>query len=200
MKRLSLMVLVLAAFVMLTLSSSAMADNVALYKSVALNGTFFTDADGWGSGVVSPAGRIVNGIFAGEMTQWNVDGVWWNGSIYPENNIVIDLGGTYEITSFIVQADNNDTYRLSYQGVDEGWYDVVGISGWGLMTRPEYFLGSPILATQLKFVATSGDGYYSVSQIVANGRLATSTPEPATLMLLGLGLLGLTGIRRKLQK
>jgi len=177
--------------------------NVALGKSVSLNGTFFTDAGGWGAGVVSPPGRIVNGVFAPEMYVWNMDGVWWNGSLYPSNNIVIDLGGTYTINSFIVQADDNDTFRVSYFGLDSNWHDAYNVPtkpSYGLVTRDEYFLAAPISASALKFVATGGDGYYSVSQIVANGCGASSVPEPATMILLGLGLIGLSGIRRKYHK
>lgn len=176
-----------------------MASNIAFGQDVALNGVFFTGDYGWGGGVMSSPERIVNGIFAPESYQWNKDGIWWNGNENPDNNIVIDLGEFYTINSFVVQADNNDTYRLSYLGLDSGWYDIPAISGWGLITRPEFFLASPIIASQLKFIATGGDGLYSVSQIVANGSLAT-VPEPATMLLFGIGTASLTCLRRRHKK
>jgi len=179
--------------------SLASADNVALNKDVTLNGTFFTDAGGWGAGTVSPGSRIVNGTFAGEETQWNLDGVWWNGSSNPNNNIVIDLKGTYRISSFTVQADDNDTYRVLYLDAHNTWqtaYDVPYQFSFGLVTRPEYTLPTPIVTSALQFVATGGDGDYSVSQIVANGG---AVPIPGALLLFGPGLVGLGAVRRKIR-
>jgi hypothetical protein len=40
---------------------------------------------------------------------------------------------------------------------------------------------------------------YSVSEIQAYGELPVTTPEPTTMLLLGLGLMGLAGVRRKLK-
>jgi len=178
----------------------AHAVNVALGKNVTLNGVFFDDAGGWGGSVTSAASRIVNGTFAPETTQWNTDGVWWNGK-YSGNNIVIDLGGTYSIASFVVQADDNDMYRVSYLGTDSNWhtaYDAGTIPSWGLVTRPEFVLSTPILASELKLEAIAGDNLYSVSQLVANGR--ATVPIPATLLLFGPGLAGLALIKRRFMK
>jgi hypothetical protein len=182
------------------LSASAYAGNVALGSNITLNGTFYTDGGSWGSGNILPTSTVVNGIFVPEETQWNLAGIWWNGSDNPNNNFVINLGGQFSITSFQVQADDNDTYRISYLS-GANWidaYDVPQDPSWGLVTRPLYTLNTPIITSELMVTATSGDGYYSVSQVVANGTAVNATPEPATMALFGVGLVGLAGfVRRK---
>jgi len=184
------------------MSNASYATNIALNANVTLNGTFFTDDFGWSGGKASPASRIVNGTFAKEETQWNTDGVWWNGGEYRNNNIVINLNGKYTIDSFTVQADDNDTYRVLYMDSQGNWvdaYDVPYQPSYGLVTRPTLTLSTPIVTDALEFVATGGDGFYSVSQIEADGSPASNVPEPSTIVLLGLGLAGLVGrqFRRK---
>ena len=104
----------------------------------------------------------------------------------------------------IVQADDNDAYRVEYwtgTAWQSAWevpnYDAYG---WGLQTRPnpdnnteKYLLPSPITTDKLRFMATSGDNCYSVSEIQAFGTLV---PLPASVLLLGSGLAGLAGVRR----
>jgi hypothetical protein len=193
-------VCLLAALVVMLglLPLAANATNVALNAAVTLNGTFFTDAGSWGSGVISPGSTIVNGSPPPDGTQWNLAGVWWNGYDYPSNNIVINLGGAYSITSFVIQADDNDLYHISYW-TGSAWqtaWDVPSPGGWGLTTS-QYTLAAPIVTDQLMVTATPGDGYYSVSQVVANG---SPVPVPASMLLLAPGLVGVAGIRRRFKK
>lgn len=78
------------------------------------------------------------------------------------------------------------------------WTAVALYGGWGMMTRPEIFLSESITTSQLKIVATGGDGWYSLSEVQAWGG-AASVPEPGVMSCLSLGLLLLSTavIRRK---
>lgn len=187
------LVVFLAAFSLC--ASGAMAINVAYNATVVLDGTFFTG--GWGSGTTVEGETIVNGVFLPENTQWDQGPVWWDAHTVSDQTITLNLDGLYDIDSFIVQADNNDTYRLEYlnNGSME-WIDIPSLSGYGMMTRPEVFLTDTITTSALKFTATGGDDYYAVSEIQAFGQ-ASAIPEPSTLLLLGAGLLFLS---RKVNK
>lgn len=97
--------------VSLTVTTASADSNVTLNQPVSLNGTFFTG--GWGSGQVVPPATIVDNYFYPVSTQWDQGAVWWDASYGPQF-IEIDLGGIRMINRFIVQADDNDTYRISY--------------------------------------------------------------------------------------
>lgn len=174
-----------------------LAANIALNTNVTLTGTFFTG--GWGSTTIVGPETIVDGVFLPENTQWDQGPVWWDAREIQDQSITIDLGGMFDIDSFIVQADNNDTYRLEYLNNSTlEWIDIGTLSGWGMMTRPEIFLPSTITTDSLRFTATGGDGLYAVSEIQAFGSAAV-VPEPGTMLLMGIGLLAAagSGIRRK---
>ncbi len=157
MKRLIVSVL---AFALCALAGKA-AVSVTSGATVSLNGTFFDGLGSWTPGTNAAPQDLVNGVFQPEAQQWNFNSVWWNGSTYPANSIVLDLNGTFSITGFTVQADNNDVYQIDYlapgSGVWQTAWTIPTFGTYGLNTRSQV-LGSPITATQLRVEAIAGDG------------------------------------------
>lgn len=180
-------------------SASAFADvNIALNKPVTLNGGGWNQG-GWGGGILAPASSVNDGLFKPEGHQWDTDTVWWDGDMNTGAEIVIDLGSTISIASFVIQADNNDTYRVEYQSGGGSWTTAwsvpMALNGGGLSTR-NVTLDSPILADTLRITAITGDNWYSVSEFQAFGQ---PVPEPETyaLMLAGLGLTLIAASRKR---
>jgi hypothetical protein len=165
--------------------------NVALGKSVTLAGSYGGDQGSWGDFTLAETQSLTDGIFHPENTQWNNGSIFWNSL---QNSIEIDLAGVFSIGGFSAQADDNDTYRIEYKLGGGDWsavWDIPAPGGWGLTTSST--LVSPILADALRFSATGGDNFYSVSEIQAFG---APVPVPGALWLMGSGLLGLLGLRR----
>jgi hypothetical protein len=166
-------------------------------STVSLNGTYFTDPGGWSTGVNGTGPGLVNGVFQPEQQQWDFNSVWWNGTDFPNNNIVINLNGTFAIDGFTVQADDNDVYEIDYlapgSAVWQTAWTIPSPGGFGLTTSSNT-LATAIDATALRFEAVGGDGLYAVSQIVATGQAVPDTTT--TLPLLSAGLGGLVVVRR----
>ncbi|HEY3754952.1 MAG TPA: hypothetical protein VGL42_02270 [Opitutaceae bacterium] len=159
--------------------------NVTANSTVTLNGTF-----GTGGTELAPQ-DLVNGVFQPEMTEWQTNSVSWYGDQGPTNNVVLDLNGTYSITAFTVQADDNDQYELDYLAPGSSTWTLATlvpvINSFGLVTR-DISLTTPITATQLKFFQNGqGDNDYAVSQIDASGSLVSAPEATSTLGLFALG-------------
>ncbi|MBI5236557.1 MAG: PEP-CTERM sorting domain-containing protein [Deltaproteobacteria bacterium] len=188
--------------------------NVALNKSVTLNGSFFSG--GWGGGRVVNKQTVVDGVFLPRSNQWDRGPVWWDSHRVSGQNIQINLGKLYEISSFIVQVDDNDAYILEYWNTKtNAWkiawnipnYDWVGGRNlWGMQTRPNiynntarYTLTSAITTDKLRISGNmrSSDRFFAVSEVQAFGR-AAQVPEPAAILLLGAGMAGLAALRKRI--
>lgn len=187
-----------ALLIGLLASTSAFADsNIALNKPVTLNGGGW-NIGGWGGGILAPASTVDDGVFKPEGHQWDIDTVWWDANFNTGAQIVIDLGSAYSIASFVMQADNNDTYMVEYQLGSSSWttaWNVPSSCCFGVTTR-SVVLDASIAADTLRITATGGDNLYSVSEFQAFGQ---PVPEPQTyaLMLAGLGLTLIAASRKR---
>ena len=137
----------------------------------------------WAGANPAPASTVTDGIFLPTSQEWDTNTVFWNANdVGPNNNIQIDLGNTFKIDSFIVQADDNDDYAIFYKNLEQSgnaWnlaWDVPAVGGWGLQTRPDndnitrYILPTPIVTNQLEiYGGSNSDGMYAVSEVQAFG-------------------------------
>ncbi|MBI1922229.1 MAG: hypothetical protein HYS23_14235 [Geobacter sp.] len=181
-------------FALVAVTARAETTNVALDKEVKLNGSFF--AGGWGDPFKANPQTLVDGIFLPQSNQWDYGTVWWDARDRVERSIEISLGAVYSIESFVVQADDNDAYKLYYRDpTTREWklawnipnYDVYGgVNLWGIQTRPNpydnsqrYLLLQPVVTDALLLNGdyTSSDlTGLSVSEIQAFGQLANKPP------------------------
>jgi hypothetical protein len=195
------------ALLFLAASTFAWSDtNVALNKTVTTVGSDFLSGP---QNIVCPGtpaapSVVTSGTFFAEQTCW-LNGVAWTANANGAPDYIdIDLGGTFSISSAIVQADDNDSYELQYLGTDNAyhdWWTVGTVPSFGLVTRPSGDQTtqqplSTVTATGLRIFAVGGDGDYSVGQVEVFGN-AVGTPEPGALLLLGAGLSGLGLLRRR---
>jgi len=158
------------------------AENVALNADVELKGAPFFEG-GWGGGQIVSKDTIVDGIFLPRGQQWDQGAVWWDSTDEEDRYIEINLDDEYTINSLIVQADDNDAYKINYWDLtNNSWqlaWDVPNfdaIQPMGMVTRPNpdddterYFLPNPITTDALLFRGDMDDSdrLFSVSEIQA---------------------------------
>ena len=164
-------------------------------------GVLRADSPWAGSGAGGAGAASGDRVFVPETTTWNTGSWWWDEDPSVNSSPVvttIHLNQQFTIDSFMVQADDNDTYRIEYWD-GAAWqlaWNVPMLPSFGLVTRSSGPLGS-ITTDLMRFTATGGDNYYAVSEIQAFG--APAVPEPSTyaLMLGGLAVAGLVARRRR---
>lgn len=143
----------------------------------------------------------------------NVAGAAYDGVNYIEldttqnslayQNITTEVGQQYEL-SFAYSP--REQVLANSNGIDVFWNDapVGSFTGNGSNIGNLWVLENLIVTgigttSKLEFRAVGISNSYGGS-LDAVSLVAKSVPEPATMLLLGLGLMGLAGLRRKVQK
>jgi hypothetical protein len=174
---------------------------MSLLSSAQAGPIAVSSATGAGS-YQNAADLLVDGYVPAEWTVWTAGtNVWWYGT---EPAFTLDFGGVYRLEGILIQVDNNDWYKIEYSLNNSTWNELfvipsyIGDVGWGMDTfTPPEIAFAPVNARYIRAFAIGGDNCYAISEIQAFGTTANSVPEPTTMLLLGFGLIGLAGVRRK---
>jgi hypothetical protein len=145
---------------------------------------------------------LVNGYLPAEGTFWKDSAnVWWEGTTPA---FTFDFNAVYLVDDMQIQVDNNDNYLIQYSINGSLWNNLYTIpsgagtisGGMDTFTTSEISF-TPVYARYLRMSAVSGDTMYSISEVQAFG--TGPVPEPASLMLVGSGMVAVLGIRKKRQ-
>jgi hypothetical protein len=139
---------------------------------------------------------LTDGTFLPAGTQWQTGTVWWSGT---GSMFEIGLGDVVTVSGAIVQADNNDTYRMWYRDMGTGLFQelwtIGAVGGAGMRTRPNasndgeiFFFPASVTTDAIRIAAIGGDGAYSLSEL----QVWSTIPAPGAM-----GLLSLAGLVRR---
>jgi hypothetical protein len=119
------------------------------------------------------------------------EGAQWDAPIgvildTPAGSITYDLGTVRPVSSFLLQADANDTYKIFGADVDrpDAYKLLVEVDnvvniGHGLRTRTVTIDATPV--RYLRVGEATGDGFYSITEFQAYCRAPTPFPPKMTI-------------------
>jgi hypothetical protein len=146
-------------------------------------------------------------------TPGNASDLWTSGNDATTGHVNFTLGGSYDIDSFAVWA------LVSTNGDNIGDFTLLASDDPTFATfttlgnfTPTYAAGSPIPATVVTFTATTAS--YVEMEITSNNggpdagfneaafgyEASSSTPEPSSLWMMGIGMVSVVGYRLRRRK
>lgn len=174
-------------------SSPAHAVNIALSGTATANSEYF------------PAGYAIDGNF---LTGWAAGD---HGTPTDPNWLIVDLGNAFDVNQIVITAFLLDGLYSGYTNV-YNLYTGLNVSNWTLQLSGTFideslvytdrvatmnFPGSGLNMRYAKYEVVDGTHWSGATEIeIFDG--TSPVPEPTTMLLLGLGLIGLAGVRRKL--
>lgn len=136
------------------------------------------------------------GVYSGELDE--VDSLSYKEKISISFNDYVTVN-YLTVRSLFIESDGVEKGRInffkdgSYLGAEAIDLTAVQSGGNGELT---VLADSTLLIDEIRFVVPLGQSYTSFSEY-AVAKLNINVPEPTTLLLLGFGILGLAGLRRK---
>jgi len=205
--------LVAAALSLLLFPLSAGAYTVDLLSHEGLSGSGWVEVINDGTNAVTFDLGLTDGTIADMRSfSFNIDGLITADQLNYQVNSLVDINDDFTVDTVVTgwptvspSADMKGTQitfafaaEFGEQGIGEGKGDIRAIS-LTFFTNPDSLLlniDDSNFGMRLMSVLEE-DGDRDGSRKLIGGRTTESVPEPATALMLGLGLLGLAGVRKR---